>query len=225
MMPASHHIVSGASAAAPSVLDVMRGAAAQRRRGAARVCLFGAPEPGSTRVLYDQMLEQQRQHMLQRYEFDVKTDRFVGDAAVAVQPAGGAVADGASEPIVDQLQQRLQAEDSSELAAAASPSPPSSPTESDDEDNTTDAAAAAAVGSGKVKSTKSTASLRPTKPYDKPAVRPITGKQTRQRTHLESFLLHRFSLCAIQLENTPLCSTCIVCGRSEPVQVYANKMR
>lgn len=167
MLPAA----AASSALVPTVLDVMRGAAAQRRRGDARVCLFGAPEPGSTRVLYDRMLEQQRRHMLDRYAFDVTTDRCVGDEATDGSEATlqTSVAVTADVPIVDQLQQRLQAE---EIAVAASS------TASEIDDSVGDETPAAAVGASKAKPTKSTASMRHTKPYDKPAVRPITGKHT-----------------------------------------------
>lgn len=60
-------------AARPSIVDLMR-----RRRGTARVCLFGVPDPGATQKIYDEMLVQQHQHMLNRWQFDMKTDRFVG---------------------------------------------------------------------------------------------------------------------------------------------------
>lgn len=80
---------------APSVLDLQR----NRRRGAARVCLFGVPEPGATRKLYNEMLDKQHKYMLDRYQFDIKTDRYVGD----------------DDPDANQqaLQQRLQGEGAS----------------------------------------------------------------------------------------------------------------
>lgn len=176
MLPAA----AASSALVPTVLDVMRGAAAQRRRGDARVCLFGAPEPGSTRVLYDRMLEQQRRHMLDRYAFDVTTDRCVGDEATdggeaALQTSAAVTAD---VPIVDQLQQRLQAEEIAVAASSQSSTSSSSSIASEIDDSVGDETPAAAVGASKAKPTKSTASLRHTKPYDKPAVRPITGKHT-----------------------------------------------
>lgn len=180
------HATASAPAVAspPNVLDVIR---AQRRRGggvSARVCLFGAPEPGATRVLYDQMLQQQRQLALSRYQFDLKTERYVGADSVDGEATDAGVV---GVVVVDQLQQRLQSEQQPtaadvdaavDAAAATAEASSSSGVVADDaDDSVTTVSPVAVVTVGRVKPTKSTASLRhTTKPYDKPAVRPITGK-------------------------------------------------
>lgn len=82
-------------AARPSIVDLVH----RRRRGNARVCLFGVPDPGATQKIYDQMLVQQHQHMLNRWQFDMKTERFVG---------GDQSATVATEDNEQAVQQRLQ---------------------------------------------------------------------------------------------------------------------
>lgn len=199
------------AASAPSILDVMR---SQRRRGGPRVCLFGAPEPNATHALYDQMLGQQHQYMLNRYGFDMKAARYVGadaelrESTSLAEHSNSAATEtataGASEP-VDHLQERLhddehnRASSASASEAGASLQQVAHASATETTTTTTMAAAAAVIasagvnidassaaadasagGSGaRVKTTKSSASLRHNaKPYDKPppSMRPITGK-------------------------------------------------
>lgn len=132
-------------AARPTVVDLVR-----RRRGNARVCLFGVPEPGSTRKLYDEMLVQQHQHMLSRWQFDTKTDRFVGQDHQ--QEANSA--DGSSFDTDQAAQNRLQGDDGAAREANGepnqgpdnrldAPSEQQQPSASDDQEAVTEEAAAA----------------------------------------------------------------------------------
>ena len=46
-----------------------------------RRCLFGAPSPGDAQRLYNEQVERDRQRFINRYQFDVMTEKYVGGAS------------------------------------------------------------------------------------------------------------------------------------------------
>lgn len=57
----------------PNVLELLK----SRPRSSVRVCLFGRPKPDETKKVYDDFLVSNRQYAINRYGFDVETEKFI----------------------------------------------------------------------------------------------------------------------------------------------------
>lgn len=204
-------------ASRPSIVDLMR-----RRRGNARVCLFGVPDPGATQKIYDEMLVQQHQHMLSKWQFDMKTDRFVGqddehlnaessnnDPAVQLRLHGAAAeSQSVHEGVAaqsDDADNRLEAQPQEEADVEAAIVKPSNSASEVSVINTESQPQPSSMmtGGGRVKCPKGQPSSRSiyntvaTKPYDK-NVRPITGTKRSHSKPQFVFIILLFSFFYIE---------------------------
>lgn len=180
----------------PSIVDLVR-----RRRGNARVCLFGVPEPGATRKIYDEMLAKQHKYMLNRWQFDMKTDRFVGEEETPTEQGSNDVPaviqnrlqgeEGKEQTTQEELdsgesQNRLDTQQSEEQAeeeaASISPSNSSEASSINDAAQLPQSAQSSSTHVGRIKCPDGSSSPQPRnvamKPYDK-NVRPITGTKKK----------------------------------------------
>lgn len=64
--------------AVPNVLDLLK----SRPRSSVRVCLFGKPKPDETKKVYDDFLVSNRQYAINRYGFDVATEKFIENNSI-----------------------------------------------------------------------------------------------------------------------------------------------